>query len=71
MTENNWMEAIVHFRNPLEWDNKRKFALRFIKPTLEELWSLEAIVFFHYFFEPELRLGYIPRRITVKKSKPL
>ena len=71
MTENNWIEAIVHFRNPLEWDNKRKFALQFIKLTLEELWSREAIVFFHYFFEPELRLRLYPKKNNYKEIKTI
>jgi len=56
LSENCWIEAIVHFKNPLIWENKRKFALTFIKPTLEKLWKQKAIKFFHYFFEPELRL---------------
>lgn len=56
LAEHNWIEVVVHTKNPSDWEDKRKLALEFVKPTLEELWKEKAVQFFHYFFEPELHL---------------
>jgi len=67
--EENWIEVIVRFRNPLKWENKRRVALKFVKPTLEELWKRKAIRFFHYFFEPELHLRLYSERDNFEEIK--
>lgn len=69
MSKEIWLEAKVHFKNPLEWENKLKIALDFVKPTLEELWKREAIRFFHYFFEPELRLRLSSEKNSLEEIK--
>jgi len=51
-----WIEAIVQFKDSSVWENKREIALKFIRPTVKELWKERVIEFFHYFFEPELHL---------------
>ena len=69
MKEEKWLEAIVYFRSPFRWENKRKVALEFVKPTLEELWKRKAIRFFHYFFEPELHLRLYSERDNFEEIK--
>lgn len=71
LTQKNWVEAIVHFRNPLEWDNKKRMALQFIKPTIGKLWSDGAILFFHYFFEPELHLRLYSEKDNLEEMKAI
>jgi len=78
LAEHNWIEVVVHTRNPLDWESKIKLALRFVKPTLEELWKEKAFQFFHYFFEPELHFRISPnggkadliRHVIGKNLKP-
>ena len=65
----NWLEAIVYFKNPSIWENKRRVALRFIKPTLEELWYQKEIMFFYYFFKPELHLRLCSEKDNFEKIK--
>jgi len=71
LNSNNWMQAIVCFRDPYNWDNRRKLALQFIKPTINELWYDEAIVFFHYFFEPALHLRLYSEKDNFQKIQAI
>jgi len=65
------MQAIVYFRDPHNWENRRKMALQFIKPTIDELWRDEAIVFFHYFFEPALHLRLYSKKDNFEKIQAI
>jgi len=46
-------------------------ALQFIKPTIDELWRDEAIVFFHYFFEPALHLRLYSKKDNFEKIQAI
>jgi len=71
LSSSNWMQAIVYFRDPHNWENRRKMALQFIKPTIDELWRDEAIVFFHYFFEPALHLRLYSKKDNFEKIQAI
>ncbi len=46
-------------------------ALQFIKPTIEQLWKEETILFFHYFFEPELHLRLYSEKDNFEEIKTI